>query len=802
MKDLTIAFRRLLKTKAFAALTVSTLALGLGAVTAAFTLVDSVLLRPLPYEDPESLVRILAFDRKEAQLEWLSWAEATGLARESQAFEDVAVSTVFPATLRTEEGAVRVERAFVSFNYFGLLGVTPEVGSLFLEGDERQVLLSRGLWLKHWSGRSHVIGEALELDGEIYTVTGVLPDAVYTHDLGSAPAELWLPQALDRETSNPHFRIFTVVGRLSPGATGEQARKELETLQTRLAEDRPEVYQGFSAYADSLRDSLLEGKGPGLVLLFAAVSLVLLIMLVNLANLMTSRFLGRRREIATRLALGDSAGGILRDAAIEGGLLAAAGGVFGALLAVWALSALPQWLPFSLPRQAEIVPDVRMFAAALGAAILATLFFALVPAFALLRGNVSSALRTAGRGTVVGGDRLRRVVIAVQVALSIPLLIGAGLLTESLLRLSERNLGMEPDGLVNVRISLPPAQYEGPAERVRYFRALLDRVRALPGVERAGATLQVPFVAQQADRTRFRFVEEPERPPEERSRALMQVVTDGYFETLGTRLVSGRTFDARDGEDATPVAIVSEALVRRELSTAGRDPLGLHIETEMTMTPGEPNVRRVIGVVEDIPHFGPGASAEPQIYLPHPQSAFASMGISVRSRLPAASIAAETRRIAITLEPGTIVGEVTTIRDALDENLGQPRFYAQLLLVFAGTATFLACLGLYGLLTFAVTSRRQEFGIRVALGATPGSLTSLLVSSGLSPTLAGIGLGLALSIAAVELVRSMLYDVNALDLRTFAGAAFLLLVLALASALIPARRAAALDPVEALRSGE
>ena len=429
MKNLTIASRRLLKSKAYTALTVSTLALGMGAVIGAFTLVDFVLLRPLPYEDAESLVRVLAFDRGEAQLEWLSWAEATGLHRESQAFEDVAVSTVFPATLRTADGAVRLDRAFVSFNYFGLLGVKPELGSMFLEGDERQALLSRSLWLKHWSGRPDVIGQAVELDGELYTVTGVLPDAVYTHDLGSSPAELWLPQALDREASDPHFRIFTVVGRLSPGASREEARRELEALQIRLAEEEPEVYRGFGAYADSLRDSVLEGKGRGLLVLFAAVCLILVIVLVNLANLMASRFLGRRREIATRLALGDSAAGILRDALLEGGLLAVAGGVSGTLLAVWGLSTLPHWLPFALPRQTEIVPDARTLGAALGVSALATSFFAVVPALALLRGNVSTALRTAGRGAVTGGGRLRSGVIAVQVALSIPLLIGAGLLT-------------------------------------------------------------------------------------------------------------------------------------------------------------------------------------------------------------------------------------------------------------------------------------------------------------------------------------------------------------------------------------
>jgi predicted permease len=802
MNELKFATRRLLKTKAFTALTVSTLALGLGASIGAFTLVDSVLLRPLPYRDPEGLVRILAFDRGEAQLEWLSWAEATGLSRESQALEDVAITTVFPATLRAREGAVRVERAFVSFNYFELLGVEPEAGSLFLEGDERQVLLSRGLRRKHWPDRPGIIGEAVELDGELYTVAGVLPDTVYTHDLGSSPADLWLPRSFDRLQSNPHFRIFTVVGRLKPGATREQARQELETIQTRLAEETPEVYQGFGAHADALVDALLDGKGRGLVLLLAAVSLVLLIMLVNLGTLMTSRFLGRRREIATRLALGDRAAGILRDAAIECGLLAGAGSVLGSLLAVWGLGALPHWLPFSLPRQAEIVPDVRLLVTTLGAAALATLLFALVPGVALLGSDVSSALRAAGRGAVAGGDRLRRVVVAVQVALSVPLLIGAGLLTESLLALSERKLGMEPDGLVSIRVSLPPAQYAEPAERVRYFQELLERIRALPGVERAGAAIQAPFVAREADRTRFRFVEEPERPPEERSRALLHVVTDGYFETLGTRLLSGRSFDARDRRDGTPVVIVSEALVRRELGNSGRDPIGLHVETETTMTPEEPHVRQVVGVVEDIPHFGPAAGAEPQMYLPHPQSTFGSMGISIRSRLPAAGVAAETGRIALALEPAVIVSEAITLRDALDENLGQPRFYAQLLLVFAATAAFLACLGLYGLLTFAAASRRQELGIRAALGATPASLVSLLVSSGLLPTVAGVGLGIAISTVAVKFVRSMLYDVNALDLRIFLGAAFLLLSLALASALIPARRAAAMDPVEALRGKE
>ncbi|HXV60211.1 MAG TPA: ABC transporter permease, partial [Vicinamibacteria bacterium] len=614
MKHVVVAIRRIVNTKAFSVVVVLTLALGVGAVTAAFTLVESVLLRPLPYDAPESLVRVLAFDRDEGQAEWLSWAEATGLRTESAALEGVAVSTVFPATLRTDEGSERLERAFVSDNYFPLLGVEPVVGSLFLEGEERQVLISRRLWRQRWSGSLDVLGRTLELDGGLYTVTGVLPDTVYTHDLGSTPADLWLPSPIDRLTADPHFRIFTVIARLSPGATRDRVREELQALQRRLAAEAPDVYDGWDAQVDSLHASLVGEADQGLFLLLGAVCLILLIATVNLANLMTSRFLGRRREIATRLALGDSSTGILRDATLEGGILAACGGALGTLLAVGSLRLLPYLLPFTLPREAEVAADPRMIATGLVSAAIATVLFALLPALGVVKSNSATALRHGGRAVAGDGGRARGFVVAAQVALSIPLLVGAGLLTQSLFQLSQRHLGMQPDGLVSVRVSVPASLYREAIDRAQFFRQLLDTLRALPGVESAGATLQVPLVAHQADRTRFRFVEGPEVLAAERPRALLQVVSEGYFETLGTRVIEGRPFDSRDDASADPVMIVSAELARRERT--GRSPLGLHVETELTISPDEPNVRRIIGVVEDIPHFGPRFEAEPQIFVP------------------------------------------------------------------------------------------------------------------------------------------------------------------------------------------
>ncbi len=800
--DFKFALRRLSRTPRYTVLVIGVLALGIGATTTIATMIEAVLLRPLPYAESPRLVRALAFDAREGQLDWTSWAEIQTWRR-AESFDRVASSTIFPATWRREEGSERVQRAFVSPGYFELLGVRPALGpSLAL--DDGGVVVSHRLWRQKWGSQADVIGRSMILDGKLYEVRAVAPDTLYDHDLGGTSADIWLSQSLGETATDPDFRIFTFYGRLKPGVEPSAAESELERLEAGLAIEQPQAYEGWQVRVEGLQESLVGHLRTPLVLLFVAVCLVLLIVAMNLSSLVLSRTVARRRELAIHLALGARAREIVRAIVTENLILAVAGGIAGIFVSYTALRLMPVLIDLPLPRQAELLSEPPRWFIGLLLALVTAMFFGTAPALMAMRRDLAPSLSDSGRENT-GRQRAGGFVIAGQVALSVPLLMAALLLTQSLLHLRDSDLGLVPDQLLSQSISLPRewigAPDPGNLVRVtQFFEETLSEVRALPGVTGAGAAVFPPFLSEGADRARFQIEGDPIPDPTEAPRALVHLITPGYFETLGTPMVAGRSFDASDDARSPPVMVISKNLARRWFGD--RDPLGRSITTEWTFTPGSPATRAVVGIVEDVAQLGPAEPVESQIYIPHAQSPFPALALVVRSAGSPAGLVRNIRELVWEREPRAVLGESITLRQALSTRLRQPRFYAQLLGLFAGAAACLSALGLYGLLSYRVATQYRELGIRAALGATPRGLLAGVLKSGLRLTASGLVVGIVGAVALARLLESLLHGVGAYDPTTFIATTLLVIATTLAASWLPARRAARVGVVEALRLDE
>lgn len=799
--DLKFALRRLSRAPRYAALVVGVLALGIGATTTLATLVEGVLLRPLPYAEAPRLVRALAFDTGEGQLDWSSWAQIQTWRR-AESFDQVAASTIFPATWKRDDGSERLQRAFVSPAFFELFGARPALGpSLTL--DEGGVVISHRLWRQKWGSRVDVIGSSMNLDGKVYEVQAVAPATLYAHDLGGTVADVWLAQSLDETLSDPDFRIFTFYGRFAPGVEQSTAEIELQKLQAGLAADQPQVYEGWEVRIEGLQESLVGHLRPALVLLFVASLLVLLIVAMNLSNLVLTRTVARRRELAIHLALGARAREIVRSITAENLILAVSGGAMGIGLSHAVLQLLPVLIELPLPRQAELFMQPPRLIIGLLLAVATALVFGTAPALVAMRRDLATSLSDSGRSST-GRRRWNGFVIAAQVALSVPLLMGAMLLTRSVLHLNSSNLGLVPDRLLSQRISLPRDWIGAPepanlARVARFFEETLSEIRTLLGVTGAGAAVFPPFLAQ-ADRARFQIDGAPVPDPTEAPRALLHLVTPGYFETLGTGLVAGRAFDERDNHRSPPAMIISAELARRWF--ADRSPLGRSITTEWAFTPGSSTTRTIVGVVEDIAQFGPAEPVEPQIYIPHAQSPFPALALVVRTIASPEALVRVIRERVWEREPQAIFEESVPLPQALSATLRQPRFQAQLLGLFAVAAACLSALGLYGLLSYQVATRHRELGVRAALGATPGRLLAGVLENGLRVTFSGLVVGIAGALALAQFLRTLLHGVGAYDPLTLLVVPMLILMTTLAASWLPARRAARVAVVEALRLDE
>ena len=803
LKDIRYGVRSLLKRPGLTAVALITLALGIGVNTAIFSAVDSVLLRPLPFKEPDRVVAIwehtphLGIARNE-----FAPANYFDLRKQNQVFEDVGAFGQLSTNLTGDGEPEQLEGQLVTANVFTLLGVAPALGRTFA-GDEDQTgrehvaVLSDALWRRRFNGDPGIINRNVTLNGESFTVIGVMPAGFFFPE---REVELWVPWAMEpgqAEGRGDHY--FRLVARLKPGVTREQANAEAESIAARLAGEYPKTNEGLGFLVNSFHQDYVGDLRRPMLILFAAVGFVLLIACANVANLLLAQATTRRREIAIRMALGARRWAIARQLLTESLLLAAAGGLLGVLSAIWGVEALSKLLPESLSKLQAITVDSRVFLFTIGVTLLTAIAFGVVPALHAARANPGEALGETGRDLSggVSGRYLRRVLVIAEVALAVVLLAGAGLLIRSFNRLRQVDLGFKPDNLLTMRMVLPLPKYQKPESRRAFYDELFRRLNEIPGVESAGINTRLPL---STSGMKFSFSVEGRTMPSDTNLpfAVYRVINPDYFRAMGIPLQRGRVFDTRDTADSTPALIVNRRLA--EQFWPGEDPTGKRLKIGPSDSPNP--WATVIGVVGDVRQTGLYGDQMAELYAPYAQERRSWMSprdLVVRTRGDAASLAGAVREAVWAVDKDQPVSNVRTMDQVLTATVSRERFQMLLLSLFATLALVLACVGLYGVISYAVAQRTHEIGVRMALGAQQRDVLRLVIRQGMILTFAGLLLGIAGGLAVTRVMSDLLFGVTATDAVTFISVGSLLLVVAFLACYVPARRATKVDPLIALR---
>ncbi len=793
LRDLRQALRLFRRHPSFAALTVLTLALGIGASTAIFSVFDSVFLRPLPYEAPH---RLAAADSSVSPLDFRDWQERNTV------FESLAASRL-ERVVTSDGGAARRERgAGVSARFFDLLGVSPLLGRGFLEEDDRPeadavALISHGYWMRRFGGTPAALGSVLRLNQSTFTVIGILPpDFLPLEGLYQNGVDIWFPLAFVDDDLNTRNRFMQVLGRLREGVELEQANRSMAALSEEIAS---EIGQSSPSPSDfrPLQDMTVGEGAASALLLMAASGLLILIGCANAANLSLSRALERRREVAMRMALGAGRTRLARQLMVESLLLAVAAGICGSVLAFGAVQSFLVFNPGGIPRIDEVSLDLRALGFALAVSLATGMLFGLAPALGATRSRIGDALKSGeGRSTAGRGrQRLRSGLIVVETALAILLLTGAALLTNSFVRLSSVDPGFEPEGAVSMEVALTFG-YETAEARRQHFGRLLQRLSQLPGAESAGATHSLPLDGNtsQAWLSPEGLVLPADRNPPE---IYHHNITPGYFQAMGVRLLAGRDFSSSDQAGSPLVAVINRTLA--EQFWPGQGAVGKRLKF------GRPESDRswieVVGVVSDIKQYGLDQEAVPEIYFTYLQSNRHRMHFVVRTSGESAAMSRMMRQAATELDPNLPVQNARPLDEQVSASIVRPRFYMLLLGSFALAALGLACVGLYGSLSYLVRQRRRELGIRLALGAGHVTIMGLVVGRGMALAAAGIALGMAAAAAASRLLEGYVFAIGVTDPTTYGLAALCLSAVALLACCLPARRAVRVDPAATLRIG-
>ena len=810
LHDVRFAVRVLWKGRGFTAVAIIALALGIGANSAIFSVVNAVVLRPLPYRDSERLVALWGNIHQEGleELE-LSAPEFTDFRARADAFDGVAAYNVQGFNLTGAGEPERIQGAAVSATLFPLLGVAPQRGRALLEaedkpGSDQVVVISHALWQRRFGSDPNVAGRAVTLDGQSATVVGVMPASFHFPDTDT---DIWKPIAFDADLLSENNRgshFLNVIARLKPGVSFDQAQAATVSLAHGIGAEHAGNYpRGFDAKLRPLREEIVGDARRPLLIIFGAVGLVLLIACANVANLLLSRAAARGREMAVRAALGASRWRIVRQLLTESVLLALAGGTCGLLLALWAVDLLVALAPAGTPRVEEIGLDLRVVGFTFAVSFVTGVVFGLAPALQAAKTDLNEALKEGSRGASDGPrrQRLRGLLVAAEFALSLVLLVAAGLLIKSYARIQAVSPGFDPEHVLTMRLVLPDAKYKDGGAKRAFFETLTARLKTLPGVEAVGANNLLPFNGYGGSRS-FMIEGRPVPPGSPHPEEQLRFITPGYFAALSIPVLRGRDFDARDTDGAPRVAVVSRAMAERYWP--GEDVVGKRIAYSGIGRGDTPKWIEVVGIVGDVKHRSLDLPAQPHIYVPAYQPLFAGFNlpplyVAIRAQSDAAALASAVRREVMALDPEQPVANLKTMRQRLAESVAQRRFQMTLLGVFAACALLLAAVGIYGVMSYTVARRTHEIGVRVALGAQTRDVLRLVLRQAMTLALVGVGAGLVGALAATRLLASLLYGVSASDPVVFAGVALLLTLVAVVASYIPARRATKVDPMVALR---
>ncbi len=806
IKDIQYGIRSLLKRPGFTSIAVITLALGIGANTAIFSVVNAVLLRALPFHDPDGLVMVwedasfAGFPRNTPAA-----ANYADIKAQNQSFEGIAALSFRSFNITGDGEPEKVEAFAATADLLPLLGVKPLLGRVILPeedtpGANKVVVLNYNLWQQRYGGDQRIVGRQLQLNGEKYSVIGVMPAGFQLFD---SKVGMWVPIAFTPEELASRGRHYlTVVARLKPGVSAAQADAEVKAIHQRIAHDHPDEAGRLSGYVLPMRDQLAGEMRRPLIVLSVAVAFVLLIACANIASLLLSRAASRKREMAVRAALGASRFRIIRQLLIEGLLMSIAGSACGLVLASWSFAFLQRLIPDGLVLSAKLTLDPKVLGFTLLVTLLTTVLFALAPAFQVSSIDLNLALKQGGgrSGLNAGSNRLRSAMVVAEVALALVLLVGAGLLIQTFIKLREQYAGLRPESVLTLRTVLPRNKYPEHEKRVAFYKDVLERAKGIPGVVSAGYATSVPL-AWKGGTSGFSI---EGRTAEQAASggvaydANHRQVSPDYFKTIGIPIREGRSFDERDNQQAIHVGVVNETMARQYWP--GEQAIGKRLKFG---DPGDdiPWVT-IVGIAGDVRQMGIDQPIKAEIYLPYQQdndrAFYAPRDLVIRTTVDPVSVVAAARNQIYQVDPLQPISNIRTMNDVLAEETSSQKLGMTLLTVFAVLALVLAALGIYGVLAYFVVQHTQEIGVRMALGAQRGNILRLVLQKGMTLTLLGVGIGLAVAFGLTRLMTSLIYGVSPTDSLTYAGVALMLTLVAFLACYIPAWRATRVDPMVAL----
>jgi putative ABC transport system permease protein len=802
--DIKFGARMLLKSPMMTFVALFALTLGIGANTAIFSVVNAVLLRSFPYQDPERLV--LVWEKRQGgrtDQNVINLGNFSDWKDQNQVFSDMAVFFDTSVNLTGDGEPEEITGQLATTNLFSVLGTNPILGRTFAEGEggegqPRVIILSYGLWQRRFGGDMQIVGRQILVNERPATVIGVMPATFGWHirrnSRARKPADIWFPLQISNELRERHGRFASAVARLKPGVTMDQAQHEMQTIGARLEQQYPDFNTGWNVNVVPLRTQMTGEIRRPILILLGAVAFVLLIACANVANLLLARASARRKEIAVRAGLGASRWRIARQLLTESVMLSLLGGTLGVLVAWWGTKALVALSPPALVDLKSVSVSLPVLGFTLGLSVLTGIVFGLVPALEATRFDLHGSLKEGGKsvGGSTGSHRLRSLFVVTQVALALVLLVGAGLLVKSLNHLQAVDAGFNPANLLAVRVNVLPRKYDTDEKRINFFKQAVEHMKAIPGVESAGAIDTPPFTGLYSGTGVD--VDGQKLPPDQELNTGVNVTDANYFQTMQIPLKLGRLYTDQEVTEMRHVVLVNETFVKKNLG--GQNPLG----HKLTIYMKDENVPcEIIGVVGDHKHMGLDVAVEPMVYWPHAELVYPGMTLMLRTRGDAGAVAGAARNVIHTLDPQQPIGEVNTMETLLSNSVARARFSASLLTVFSFVALVMAAVGIYGVMSYSVLQRTHEIGVRIALGAQRADVLKLVVRKGIVLGVVGVVAGLVASFALTRLISTLLFEVTATDTATFVGVSFGLFFVTLAACYLPARRAMRVDPLKALR---